>query len=195
MIIKIAIRIIFSLAFIFASHGSIAYEANEQDFERWGNNWDRLIPPGTYDFYPTEIDFNLMFDPTFQTKLDAAGKLINHTVDGELIELAGFMVPTQITGDKVTQFLLVPEAGQCIHVPPPPMNQTVLVDSTQSPVPLRSPFEPVIVKGIIVVMQQTNQLASTKYEETTVPQQAMFEAAESGYILVDIKLTPLDLEG
>ncbi len=195
MIIKIAIRIMFSLTFIFTSHGSIAYEASEQDFERWGKNWDRLIPPGTYDFDPTEIDFNLMFDPVFQARLDAAGTLINHTIDGGRIELAGFMVPTQITGDKVTQFLLVPEAGQCVHVPPPPMNQTVLVDSANAPIPLRSPFEPVIVSGRIVVMQHTNQLAFTKYEETIDPQQPMFGVAESGYIMIDIKFTPLDLEG
>ena len=195
MIIKLAIRIMLSLAFILVSHGSIGYEASEQDFERWGKNWDRLIPPGTYDFYPMDIDFNLMFDPVFQARLEAAGTLINHAVDGESIELAGFMVPTQIIEDKVTQFLLVPEAGQCIHVPPPPVNQTVLVDAGKFPIPLRSPFEPVIVSGRIVVMQQTNQLAFTKYEEITEPQQSIFEAAESGYILIDIKFAPLDLEG
>ena len=36
------------------------------------------------------------------------------------------MVPVEMKKGKVSKFLLVPEAGQCIHVPPP-LNQTVLV--------------------------------------------------------------------
>lgn len=194
MVIKIAACLTLSLTLFWTSHYSVAYQATEQDFERWGQSWDRLIPKGAYDFIPADINFSLMFDPTFQSKLDVAGRLINQAIDGEVIELAGFMVPTEFTNDTVTKFLLVPEAGQCIHVPPPPLNQTILVDSTGFPIPLRSPFEPVIVIGRIVVVQQTTRLTATIYEEITDPDQSTFEAAESGYSLVNIKVTPLDLE-
>ena len=37
------------------------------------------------------------------------------------------MVPLEDDLDVVTEFLLVPYAGACIHVPPPPPNQIVYV--------------------------------------------------------------------
>ena len=85
------------------------------------------------------------------------------------------MVPIEVKDSKVSQFLLVPEAGQCIHVPPPPMNQTLLVDSTDSPTKLRDLYEPVIVSGRLSVITQS------------------FEIADSGYSLVDVTVTTLDL--
>ena len=154
---------------------TFAYEATEEDFIRWENAWDRLIPQGTYDFVPKDFDYELLFNPTFQSQLDAAGKVIDSSLEGTTIELAGFMVPIEVKGDKVSQFLLVPEAGQCIHVPPPPMNQTLLVDTTTSPTELRDLYQPVIVSGRLSVVTQS------------------FEIADSGYSLVDVTVTTLNL--
>jgi hypothetical protein len=154
---------------------TFAYEATEEDFIRWENAWDQLIPQGTYDFVPKDFGYELLFNPTFQSQLDAAGKVIDPSLEGTTIELAGFMVPIEVKGDKVSQFLLVPEAGQCIHVPPPPMNQTLLVDTTSSPTELRDLYQPVIVSGRLSVVTQS------------------FEIADSGYSLVDVTVTTLDL--
>ena len=154
---------------------TFAYEATEEDFVRWENAWDRLIPAGTYDFVPKDFGYELLFNPEFQSQLDAAGKVIDPTLEGAAIELAGFMVPIEVKDSKVSQFLLVPEAGQCIHVPPPPMNQTLLVDSTDSPTKLRDLYEPVIVSGRLSVITQS------------------FEITDSGYSLVDVTVTTLDL--
>ncbi len=154
---------------------TFAYEATEEDFVRWENAWDRLIPAGTYDFVPKDFGYELLFNPEFQSQLDAAGKVIDPTLEGATTELAGFMVPIEVKDSKVSQFLLVPEAGQCIHVPPPPMNQTLLVDSTDSPTELRDLYEPVIVSGRLSVITQS------------------FEIADSGYSLVDVTVTTLDL--
>ena len=85
------------------------------------------------------------------------------------------MVPIEVKGQSVSQFLLVPEAGQCVHVPPPPLNQTLLVDATNAPTELRDLYEPVIVSGRLSVVTQR------------------FEIAESGYTLVDVTVTTLDL--
>jgi hypothetical protein len=151
------------------------YEATEEDFVRWENAWDRLIPAGTYDFVPQDFGYELLFNPTFQSQLDAAGRVIDTALEGQRIELAGFMVPIVVKGQSVSQFLLVPEAGQCIHVPPPPLNQTLLVDATNAPTELRDLYEPVIVSGRLSVVTQR------------------FEIAESGYTLVDVTVTTLDL--
>lgn len=48
-------------------------------------------------------------------------------LDGKVIRIPGFMVPLDDNQSEVTEFLLVPTAGACIHVPPPPPNQMIYV--------------------------------------------------------------------
>ena len=47
---------------------------------------------------------------------------------GANIKISGFMVPFDDEDEQVTEFLLVPQAGMCIHTPPPPPNQIILVE-------------------------------------------------------------------
>ncbi len=47
--------------------------------------------------------------------------------DGKKIRMPGFVVPLEDNAAKVSEFLLVPNPQACIHVPPPPGNQMVLV--------------------------------------------------------------------
>lgn len=47
---------------------------------------------------------------------------------GANIRINGFMVPFDDEDEQVTEFLLVPQAGMCIHTPPPPPNQIILVE-------------------------------------------------------------------
>jgi uncharacterized protein len=42
---------------------------------------------------------------------------------GVTVRIPGFMVPLEDTETRVTEFLLVPYFGACIHTPPPPPNQ------------------------------------------------------------------------
>ena len=51
------------------------FDPTEEDFVRWENAWDRLIPSGTYDFVPKDFGYELLFNPNFQVQLDAAGKV------------------------------------------------------------------------------------------------------------------------
>ncbi len=43
------------------------------------------------------------------------------------VKIPGFVIPLEADEDKVTEFLLVPYFGACIHVPPPPTNQIIHV--------------------------------------------------------------------
>lgn len=47
---------------------------------------------------------------------------------GANIRIQGFMVPFDDDVEEVTEFLLVPQAGMCIHTPAPPANQIILVE-------------------------------------------------------------------
>lgn len=52
---------------------------------------------------------------------------VEPALDGKTIRLAGFVIPLERKGDLVSELLLVPYFGACIHVPPPPANQTIHV--------------------------------------------------------------------
>lgn len=46
---------------------------------------------------------------------------------GERVRLAGYVVPLEYSTGAIRDFLLVPYFGACIHSPPPPANQIVMV--------------------------------------------------------------------
>ena len=71
---------------------------------------------------------------------------------GKPIKIPGYAVP--IEGDEgfdlVSEFLLVPVFGMCIHVPPPPPNQVILV-KMKEPVPFEMLLDAIWVKGVLEV--------------------------------------------
>lgn len=52
---------------------------------------------------------------------------VEPALNGRRVRLPGFVVPLERQGDLVSEFLLVPYFGACVHVPPPPSNQVVHV--------------------------------------------------------------------
>ena len=78
-----------------------------------------------------------------------------------LVQMDGFMVPLE--GDdevNVREFLLVPAVGMCIHVPPPPSNQTVYVKMKGA---ARFSWEAVSVFGRFFVRSQDNTFNTAYY--------------------------------
>lgn len=75
-----------------------------------------------------------------------AGAAINPLLDGQHVRLPGYLLPLDMAGRKVTEFLLVPWVGACIHTPPPPPNQIVHV-RPDVPYEVNGMFEPVWVTG------------------------------------------------
>ena len=51
----------------------------------------------------------------------------NEALDDKLVRIPGYLLPLEFKDKKVTEFLLVPWVGACIHTPPPPPNQIVHV--------------------------------------------------------------------
>ncbi len=75
---------------------------------------------------------------------------INQELAGKQIKIPGYALPLEYDGKKVTEFLLVPWVGACIHTPPPPPNQIVYVSLAQG-FEVRSRFEPVWVIGDMAI--------------------------------------------
>jgi hypothetical protein len=77
---------------------------------------------------PPKIDWALLRELNLNTGA-ATPQLKQH--DGNLVRVPGFMVPLEDSADQVTEFLLVPYVGACIHTPPPPANQILQVQTAQ----------------------------------------------------------------
>ncbi|MEO8007287.1 MAG: DUF3299 domain-containing protein [Betaproteobacteria bacterium] len=74
------------------------------------------------------------------------GRKVNPLLNGHNVRLPGYLLPLEFTGKQVSEFLLVPWVGACIHTPPPPPNQIVHV-KPEKPVTMSGMFEAVWVTG------------------------------------------------
>jgi hypothetical protein len=89
---------------------------------------------------------------------------VNETMDGVLVRLPGFIAPLEYTDDLITEFLLVPYFGACIHVPPPPANQTVLVKLSEGQgIKFEDAYYPFWVMGELTATGTTTDLAEAGY--------------------------------
>nr|CAA6824804.1 MAG: FIG003461: hypothetical protein [uncultured Thiotrichaceae bacterium] len=88
----------------------------------------------------------------------------NDLLNGKTVRIPGFVSPLDSKDGIVTDFLLVPYFGSCIHSPPPPVNQTVLVDPLAGKsIPMEGIYEPVWVTGRMTVENKQTDLAMAGY--------------------------------
>ncbi|MEL6642234.1 MAG: DUF3299 domain-containing protein [Pseudomonadota bacterium] len=122
--------------------------------------WEELIPLGVP--YGEIIGPGLIdeVNDTWAPEFDENATKLNEDLNGKLIRMPGFILPFEVSAEGVTEFLLVPYVGACIHVPPPPANQLVMV-TTEEPWPSQDLWEAVWVTG-----QMHTQLQSTQYGQT-----------------------------
>ena len=78
----------------------------------------------------------------------AAAERVDEGIHGKNIRIPGYMLPLKSESKKVTEFLLVPWVGACIHTPPPPPNQMVHVHVPEG-VPDKGRFAAIWLEGMI----------------------------------------------
>ena len=100
-------------------------------------------------------------------------------LDGTLVRLPGYALPLEFTETAIDELLLVPYVGACIHVPPPPINQTVFVELEQSYLP-ESLYAPVWITGRMKVQQSSKALWYVDGEASV----------DTGYTLEGIRIEP-----
>ncbi|MBB94168.1 MAG: hypothetical protein CML68_06165 [Rhodobacteraceae bacterium] len=124
--------------------------------------WDDLIPPGvpySQIIGDGEMDVeNDIWKPIY----DDNAVLLNTDLHGEVVKLPGYIVPLEAGLKGVTVFLLVPYVGACIHVPPPPPNQLVIVE-TDPPWPSTDLWDAVWVSGIMTAAPRSSEIAEAGY--------------------------------
>lgn len=92
---------------------------------------------------------------------------VNPALHGKQVKIPGFISPLEVDNEKgvVKEFLLVPYFGACIHVPPPPLNQTLLVKPQEGKsIGMERMYEPVWVYGTMRTDTIHTQLASAGYQ-------------------------------
>ena len=100
-------------------------------------------------------------------------------LDGVLIRMPGYALPLEFNDTAITEFLLVPYVGACIHVPAPPANQTVFVKLNQS-YQANSLYEPIWITGRVKV-KRTSQ--SLNFVDGSAP-------IEAGYTIEGVRIEP-----
>ncbi|MEM1086168.1 MAG: DUF3299 domain-containing protein, partial [Pseudomonadota bacterium] len=79
------------------------------------------------------------------------------------IRIPGYTVPFEYGSNaEITEFLLVPYYGACIHAPPPPPNQTIFAE-TEEPMRLRDLAQAVWINGTLYAETQESELADAAY--------------------------------
>lgn len=84
-------------------------------------------------------------------------------LQGRSIRIGGYPVPLESDSQgRSTLFFLVPYPGACIHVPPPPPNQILLVRYTKG-IALDDIYAPLWVEGVLKIEPVSNDLADAAY--------------------------------
>lgn len=119
-----------------------------------------LIPKilnSTHTTAQIEVDWKLLGELDYITG-QAPTSLSKY--DGTLVKVPGFMVPLEDNQKKVTQFLLVPTPQACIHVPPPPPNQMLLVDINKG---TEVAYGPIWIHGTLKIKTQRTMYGDVSF--------------------------------
>ncbi len=129
-------------------------------------DWDELIPPDARSKFlagppPAAHDYLGEGGMAAQQVMDFN---VNKELNGQSLKIPGFIVPLDVGKDGlVSEFFLVPYFGACIHVPPPPPNQTVYVKMAKG-VALDSIYEAYWITGRMKTANKTTRLGAAAYQ-------------------------------
>ncbi len=112
-------------------------------------------------------------------QIEQRNNAVVEELDGKFIRMPGYTLPLEFTDTAVSEFLLVPYVGACIHVPAPPANQMVFVQLKQSYKP-KDLYEPVWITGRLKVQNTSKSLS---FVDGRAP-------VEAGYTLEGIRVEP-----
>ncbi len=155
---KTAFQYIAAISLLFISVASCASPPQEIF-------WEDLIPKGHMQI-DTQAQANHEGSDQNWVQPDLDAPVVK-ALDGQSVSLPGFVVPLEGDSEVITEFLLVPYFGACIHVPPPPPNQIVHV-TIKGGVPIDSLYDAIVVTGIISTETWSGEIAQVGYKMKAV---------------------------
>ncbi|PQJ83491.1 MULTISPECIES: DUF3299 domain-containing protein [Aliivibrio] len=110
------------------------------------------------------------FDSVGMPKIDHNGGTMQQSLvggvrqelNGSMVKIPGFVIPLEGDDKMITEFLLVPYFGACIHVPPPPPNQIIYVKFEKG-APIQQLWDVIYIVGKLKTETINSELAETGY--------------------------------
>jgi hypothetical protein len=136
-------------------------------------NWDVLVPAGWDPFKEFKtLDLGSLSDSDpraneLMAKMRKAWDTapVNPALVGQVVRIPGFVVPLEEGKAGMTEFLLVPYFGACVHTPPPPSNQIIHVLPKAPAKDLRS-MDTVWVTGVLTTLQTESYMGTASWRLT-----------------------------
>lgn len=121
--------------------------------------WEDLVPD---DFTATEAP---VVDHNNSMAQQSPNAPVVAALDGSEVKIPGFVVPLEGDKETLTEFLLVPYFGACVHVPPPPSNQIVYVKFAEG-IPVENLYDAIWVIGKLSTKGWSGDIATVGYSLT-----------------------------
>ncbi|WP_373054856.1 DUF3299 domain-containing protein [Vibrio salinus] len=122
--------------------------------------WIDLIPEEDRNVLPPSRPAVINHDEDTPPQQKLGGVRLD--LNGKRVRMPGFVIPLEGDSEVVTEFLLVPYFGACIHVPPPPPNQIVDVRFEHG-APVKELWQTVYVTGVLKTEMVNHDLGETAY--------------------------------
>ncbi len=122
---------------------------------------ERPLPVTAVEQAPVNIDWRVLagLDYTNGKATDTLRKL-----DGKQVRIPGFVVPLDDFQEEGAEFLLVPYYGACVHTPPPPPNQIVMVEMTGKKAIKLNLFDAVWMSGKLKIASVESPYGTVGYQ-------------------------------
>lgn len=105
-----------------------------------------------------EVDWQSLRGLNVQT--GEASPLVELAI-GANIRVPGFLVPFDDGLEETSEFLIVPQAGMCVHTPAPPPNQMILAQASGRPVKMTTGA--VWISGRLELQSSASPYGATAY--------------------------------
>lgn len=128
-----------------------------------------------------DIEALLAANDVFLAEIEKQNRQVVPELDGVTVRVPGYALPLEYADKAVSRMLLVPYVGACVHSPPPPPNQLIVVELTE-PYKVSDIFEPVWITGRLAAKQATESLS---YVDGTAD-------IETGYSLTNGVIKPYE---
>lgn len=171
---NICLQIILSILFCFQFMPNALSEDRQKEYKELG--WNDLMPadwepePQSNSYGKPDNIFSEKLNELFETDVPVVEELNEKNV-----KIPGFIIPIEFDDASVTEFLLVPYMGACIHAPSPPLNQMVYVILNE-PMSSGNLWDPVWVSGKMLTQKKLTDVAVAGYTiETAFTSKYVFE--------------------
>ncbi|MCO4101008.1 MAG: DUF3299 domain-containing protein [Gemmatimonas sp.] len=84
-------------------------------------------------------------------------------LEGKMVRIPGFVVPLDDFQEEGAEFLLVPYYGACVHTPPPPPNQIVMVEMSGKKAVKLNLFDAVWMSGTLKIASVESPYGTVGY--------------------------------